>query len=169
METHTGSRKRQSFGRTLAVALGTSIAMAAAMTLSPRVAAQDEGAGRICSQNTLRGDYGLLAFGVRRVPPPLGGGTEHFVATALWSFHGDGTFTQRPGAALHGEVTGVAPNLGDVPGTYEVNENCTGSMALFVPDLPFPVQYSLVIVDSARQVSAAIMNPGTGTAELIRK
>ena len=168
METRTGSGRRL-LGRVLAMALGTSIIIAAAVALSPHVAAQDEGGGRICLQNTLRGDYGLLASGVRRVPPALGGVSEHFVATALWSFHGDGTFTQRTGAALHGEITGVAPGVGEVPGTYEVNENCTGSMALFVPDLPFPVQYSLVIVDNGRQVSAAIMNPGTGTAELIRK
>ena len=156
-------------GRVLAVALGTLIVIAAAMALSPDVAAQGERTGRICAESTLRGDYGLLASGVRGVPPPLGGGTEHFVATALWSFHGDGTFTQRTGAALHGEVTGIAPGVNEVPGTYQVNENCTGSMSLFVPDLPFPVEYSFVIVNNARQVNAAIMKPGTGTAELVRK
>ena len=42
-------------------------------------------------------------------------------------------------------------------------------MSLFVPDLPFPVQYTFVIVNNARQVNAAIMNPGVGTAELVRK
>jgi hypothetical protein len=42
-------------------------------------------------------------------------------------------------------------------------------MSLFVPDLPFPVQYSFVIVNNARQVNGAIMNPGVGTAELVRK
>jgi hypothetical protein len=139
------------------------------MALSPQVAAQDQDTGRICSENTLRGDYGLLASGVRGVPPPLGGGTEHFVATALWTFHGNGAFTQRTGAALHGEITGIAPGLGEVPGTYQVNENCTGNMALFAPGLPFPIEYSFVIVDSARKVNAAIMNPGTGTAELVHK
>jgi hypothetical protein len=152
-----------------ALALGTLIVIAAAMALSPRVGAQDEETGRICQESTLRGDYGLLASGVRGVPPPLGGGTEHFVATALWSFHGDGTFTQRTGAALHGEVTGIAPGLNEVPGRYQVNENCTGSMSLFVPDLPFPVQYSFVIVNNARQVNAAVMNPGVATAELVRQ
>ena len=64
--------------------------------------------GRICAESTLRGDYGLLASGVRKLPPALGVGSEHFVATALWTFHGDGTFTQRTGAALHGEIAGVA-------------------------------------------------------------
>lgn len=169
METCTDSGKQQLLGRVLAVALGTLIVIAAAMALSLDVAAQGERTGRICAESTLRGDYGLLASGVRGVPPPLGGGTEHFVATALWSFHGDGTFTQRTGAALHGEVTGIAPGVNEVPGTYQVNENCTGSMSLFVPDLPFPIEYSFVIVNNARQVNAAIMKPGTGTAELVRK
>jgi hypothetical protein len=151
------------------MAAGISIVVAAAMAFSPRLAAQDETTGRICAESTLRGDYGLLVSGVRRLPPPLGTGSQHFVATALWTFHGDGTFTQRTGAAMHGEVTGIVAGLNEVPGTYQVNENCTGSMSLFVPDLPFPVQYSFVIVNNARQVNGAIMNPGVGTAELVRK
>jgi hypothetical protein len=169
MEMRTDSGRRQLLGRVLATAVGTLVVFAAAMALSPHLVAQDQETGRICAETTLRGDYGLLVSGARRLPPALGGGTERFVATALWSFHGDGTFTQRTGAAMHGEVTGIAAGLNEVPGTYEVNENCTGNMSLFVPDLPFPVQYSFVIVDNARQVKAAIMNPGVGTAELTRK
>jgi hypothetical protein len=169
METRTDSRRQQLLGRVFAMAVGTLIVVAAAMAFSPHVAAQDEERGRICAERTLRGDYGLLVSGVRRLPPALGQGSEHFVATALWTFHGNGTFTQRTGAAMHGEVTGIAAGLNEVPGTYEVNENCTGNMSLFVPDLPFPVQYSFVIVNNARQVNAAIMNPGVGTAELVRK
>jgi hypothetical protein len=166
METRTVSGRQQLLGGVLAMAVGTSIVVAVAMAFSPQVAAQDEETGRICAESTLRGDYGLLASGVRT----FGGVRENFVATALWTFHGDGTLTQRTGAALHGEITGFAPpSVNELPGTYQVNENCTGSMSLFVPDLPFPVQYSFVIVDNARQVNAAIMRPGTGTAELVRK
>lgn len=90
-------------------------------------------------------------------------------ATAVWTFHGDGTFTQRTGAALKGEVTGVAPEVGELPGTYAVNANCTGTMALFVPNLPFPIEYAFVLVDNARQVNAMILSPGIGTVELIRQ
>jgi hypothetical protein len=169
METRTDFGRRQLLGNVLAMAAGISIVVAAAMAFSPGVAAQGEKTGRICAESTLRGDYGLLVSGVRRLPPPLGTGSEHFVATALWTFHGDGTFTQRTGAAMHGEVTGISAGGNEVAGTYQVNENCTGSMTLFVPDLPFPVQYTFVIVNNARQVNAAIMNPGVGTAELVRK
>jgi len=169
MKTRNNSGRRRLAGGVLAVAMAALIVVARAMAYSPHVAAQGQETGRICAENTLRGDYGLLVSGVRRLPPPLGTGSEHFVATALWTFHGDGTFTQRTGAAMHGEVTGIAAGLSEVPGTYQVNENCTGSMSLFVPDLPFPVQYSFVIVNNARQINAAIMNPGVGTAELVRK
>jgi hypothetical protein len=173
MKMHTELGRPQLWGRVLAMALGTSIVIAAPMTLSPRMAAQEEETGRVCAEHTLRGDYGLQATGVRTLPPVLGGGSEHFVATALWTFHGDGTFTQGTGAALKGEITGIAGGSigseGELPGTYQVNANCTGSMALYPPELPFPIQYSFVIVNNARQVKVAIISPGTGTAELVRK
>lgn len=79
METHTDSGRQQLLGGVLAMAVGTSIVVAAAMAFSPRVDAQDEGPGRIRRESTLRGDYGLLASGVRSLPPVLGGGSEHFV------------------------------------------------------------------------------------------
>ena len=169
MKTRTDYGRPRLLGHMLAIAVGMLIVGVGAMALAPHVAAEDQDSGRICSVITLRGDYGLLASGVKGVPPPLGGGTERFVATALWTFHGNGTFTQRTGAALHGEVTGIAPGLNEVPGTYQVNENCTGRMLLFTPDLPFPIEYSFVLVDNARQVNAAVMNPGVATAELVRQ
>jgi hypothetical protein len=169
MKMRTISGARPWLGRLAAMALGTSLVIAATMTLSPHVVAQDDGSSRKCSLSTLRGDYGLLASGVRRLPPPLGSGTERFAATAVWTFHGDGTFTQGPGGALKGETTGLAPAINEIPGTYQVNENCTGSLALFAPELPVPVQYSIVIVDNARQVKAIVTNPGLATVELTRK
>ena len=165
MEMRTDCVRRRLLGGVVAMAVGTLIVAAAANAFSPRAAAQEQEGN--CSEITLRGDYGLLASGVRFAP--TFGKTEHFVATALWSFHADGTFTQRTGAALHGELTGVAPGLNEVAGTYQVNENCTGRMFLFVPDLPFPVEYSFVIVNNGRQVNAAVMVPGVAAAELVRK
>ncbi len=155
--------------RAIPLAVAAGLAVALVPTIPSGVAAHDDTRSRRCSERTLRGDYGLLASGVRAVPPFLGGGTERWVATALWTFDGNGAFTQGPGAGLHGEVTGVAPDAGEIPGTYEVNANCTGKMELHVPELPFPIQYTFVIVDDAREVKAAVMAPGTATAELTRK
>ena len=135
------------------------------------VAAQVEGAGGPCANQTLRGDYGLLASGILKLPPFPGGPSEHFVATAMWTFHGDGTFTQQgPGAALHGEINGTAPPRGDVLGTYNVDANCTGTMALYVPELPFPIQYAIVIVDNAREIKGIVTSvTSTSTITLTRK
>lgn len=166
MDTRNDS-KRKAAG-VLATVTGLAIAVAA-LSYSPKVGATGQDVGRSCGNHTLRGDYGLLASTVRQVPLPLGGGSERVTAIATWTFHANGTFTQRTGAALKGEVTGVAPEIGEVAGTYSVNPNCTGTMALFVPNLPFPIEYAFVIVDNARQVNAMILNPGIGTVELIRQ
>ena len=140
--------------------------------ISPvNVAAQDGGGVGPCADHTLRGDFGLLASGILKLPPFPGGPSEHFVATAMWTFNGDGTFTQQgPGAALHGEINGTAPARGDVLGTYNVDANCTGTMALHVPELPVPIQYAMVIVDNAREIKGIVTSPtSTTTITLTRK
>lgn len=155
--------------RAVPFALAAGIALVLLPTIPSQVAAHGEGHARSCSERTLRGDYGLLVSGVRAVPPPLGGGTERFVATALWTFDGQGAFTQGTGAALRGEVTGTQPDTGEIPGTYVVNENCTGTMELLIPGLPVPIQYSMVIVDDAREVKAIVVSGGATTATLTRR
>jgi hypothetical protein len=157
MKTRTMlSRGGASGGLILTMAAG--IAVSIALTTPRDVGAQGDESGRACSNGTLRGDYGLSASGIRAVPPLLGGGTEHFVATAMWSFQGDGRFTQGPGGGLHGQVTGSQPDPIEIPGTYEVNSNCTGRMQLHVAELPFPIEYTFVIVDNAREVKAGVMS-----------
>ena len=154
------------------VILAIVVAMAGGLGVEPPVAAQTEGAGRTCSNASLNADYGVLAVGQRGLPPFLGEGTEKFVATAMWTFHGDGTFLiQGTGAGLHGEVTGVDPAHDGIPGTYEVNSNCTGTMQWQPPGPVPPLVYSFVIVDNGREVKAAVMSPlpNVTSVELIRK
>ncbi len=138
--------------------------------IQPPAAAQVE--GRICGNGTLHGDYGLLSVGQRAVPPFLGGGTEKFVATAMTTFHGDGTFViQGLGAGLHGEVTGADPGGSDIVGTYEVNSNCTGTMQWQPPAPVPPVVHSFVVVDNGREVKSAVMSPlpNVTVVEFLRK
>jgi hypothetical protein len=153
-------------------AAGIGIVLAAGMGVQPPAAAQTQSTGRICGNITLHGDYGLLSVGQRPVPPFLGGGIEKFVATAMTTFHGDGTFViQGTGAGLHGEVTGVEPAGADIIGSYEVNSNCTGTMQ-WQPPVPVPpIVHSFVIVDNGRLVKSAIMLPlpNVTTVELVRK
>lgn len=148
------------------------ILMMAVAGVQPPAAAQTEGTGRVCSNLTLYGDYGLLAVGQRAVPPFLGGGIEKFVATAMATFHGDGTFViQGTGAGLHGEVTGIDPTGADILGTYEVNSNCAGTMQWQPPAPVPPIVQSFVIVDNGRQVKSAVMSPlpNVTTVEFVRK
>ena len=133
------------------------------------VAAQVEGSASTCGDHTLRGDYGLLASGIRQAPPPFGPGLEEFTATAMWTFDGNGNFTQGLGAALYGRMSGLAPGQGEIPGTYSVNPNCTGTLALHVPQLPAPIVYAIVIVDNAREIKGIITSGHSTTTVALTK
>lgn len=148
------------------------IGMVAGMGVQPPASAQRESTGRICSNATLHGDYGLLAVGQRAVPPFLGGGIEKFVGTAMTTFDGNGTFViQGTGAGLHGERTGIEPAGDEIPGTYEVNSNCTGTIQWQPPAPIPPIAHSFVIVDNGRLVKSAVMSPlpNVTTVEFVRK
>ena len=164
------SKHRWAGGAMLMVAIG--MVMIAGMGVQQRATAQTESTGRMCSNGTLHGDYGLLAVGERAVPPFLGGGTEKFVATAMSTFYGDGTFLiQATGGGLHGGVTGIDPAHGGILGTYEVNSNCTGTMQWQPPAPVPPIVQSFVIVDNGRHVKSAVMSPlpNVTTVEFVRK
>ena len=157
-------------GAMVTVAVG--IAMIAGMGVLPPAAAQEEGTGRMCSNLSLHGDYGLVAVGQRAVPPFLGGGIEKFVGTAMTTFHGNGTFLiQGTGEGLHGEVTGINPGHNGILGAYEVNSNCTGTMQWQPPAPVPPIVHSFVIVDNGRLVRSAVMSPlpNVTTVEFVRK
>ena len=147
--------------RGFAVATAIAVAATSVLLMIPTgLTAQDAGDGRVCSNATLRGEYGLLASGVRALPPIFGGGTEKFVAVALWAFDGNGGITQQPGSAIHGEVLGSFTDAAVViTGTYDVNANCTGRASLFVPEVPAPIEYAFVIVNNAKEINAAVMSP----------
>ena len=155
--------------RGFSVVLAIGILATIALMIPSSLTAQGESDGRVCSNATLRGNYGLLASGTRALPP--GGVTERFIALALWTFHGNGTFTQQPGGVLKGETTGVNPNPGEIGGTYFIEANCTGRLLLHIPDLPFPIEYGFVAVDNAKEVMAIVMSPASNlvTVELVRQ
>lgn len=111
-----------------------------------------------CSNKSLRGAYGLLSSGIRGLPPQVGGGTERFAATAVWTYDGQGGLLQS-GGVLHGEVLGTQVDTGELVGAYEVNADCTGRSSLNVPGVPYPIEYSFVIVGNGRQVKAVVTSP----------
>ena len=118
----------------------------------------------VCSNHTLRGDYGFLASGERRLGPTL----EKFTASGVWTFDGGGAFTFGAGDGLHGALTGSQPTAEGLTGTYTINPNCTGTLA-FQPPLPVPpIQFTIVVVDNAKAVKAA-NTTGLSTLELTRQ
>jgi hypothetical protein len=139
------------------VAAGCLVTLAVA-TQKP-VAASDDSRPHRCSVRTLRGSYGLLASGSRIVPfGPNAGKVESVAGTGLRIYDGEGGFTERA-ADLHGQLTGVTPDVGGISGTYVVEEDCTGVSTRWVPGLPFAIVSNFVIVDSGRSVKEAVMEP----------
>lgn len=142
----------------LVLVAGVALAAAVLLSLPRDVAAQIDGAGRACTNATLRGTYGFLLSGVRAVPPPFGAGTEMVVAAGVRRYDGNGNFADSS-SGLHGQITGITPDPGGAVGTYVVNPDCTGTSTISMPWLPFPIEQAFVIVDNGRQVKEVVMTP----------
>ena len=121
------------------------------------VAAQGEESGRVCSPNTLRGDYGLVGTGTRGLGP---GVSETFATISMVTYDGRGAFTAV--GVSHGQTTGVREGL-PVSGTYYVNPDCTGGQTTNVPGIP-PLEDRFVIVDNGREVRTVVVAPATTIA-----
>jgi hypothetical protein len=150
--------------RAFPIALAASVALALALSIPNRVTAQDDqGQGRVCSNATLRGDYGRLSSGVRPAPinPAV---TESFVGVAVRTYDGSGGFTEI--SSSHGQIS--PPNR-DTPGhgTYEVRPDCTGTSTIFITGAPFPIETSFVIVDRGEVVNHVVMSPQSQVVSVV--
>lgn len=114
------------------------------------------------SQHSISGAYGLLATGVRPMPPPTG---ETFAAVGMRTYDGAGNFADTPGG-INGSVTGFTPDPG-ASGTYQVNPDCTGVSHRIVPGLPFPIISAFVIVRDGDQVKEAVISPERSVVTVI--
>jgi hypothetical protein len=108
-----------------------------------------------CNLETLRGAYGMQWVGTR---PVLGSPStsEPFTGIAIRTFDGAGNFTQV--STVKGLVVGVEPENIESAGTYDVNEDCSGTATLFVPGGPI-VTAGFVIVDGGDEVLQSVMTP----------
>jgi hypothetical protein len=112
----------------------------------------ERGRSKLCSEATLRGDYGIQIQGTRPAP---GGLTEAVIGIVLRTYDGEGNFSQV--SNLKGSITGTNPDSQSF-GTYEVNDDCTG----IIRAQPLPgvvIEERLVIVDNGREIRAAVMAP----------
>jgi hypothetical protein len=132
-----------------------------ALLTSPRGTSaedQDSGHQRRCSQKTLRGSYGIQIQGTRPAPPPaLPGTIETVIGVIVRHYDGEGNFTQVNNEK--GSVSGNAPVDREGAGTYQVNEDCTGSHQLRLAGSTITVSDRFVIVDRGREVRSFVVSP----------
>lgn len=113
---------------------------------------------RGCSEAMLRGAYGIQIQGTRLAPPPAPAGTvESVVGVIVRRYDGRGGFTQVNNEK--GSVSGPGPVDREGFGTYQVNEDCSGSHELHIPGVPVPIRDRFVIVDHGREVRHFVVSP----------
>jgi hypothetical protein len=130
----------------------------------------DDRRHRVCSAATLRGAYGIQIQGTRPAPPPAPPGTiESVIGVIIRHYDGEGQFTQVNNEK--GSISGNGPVDREASGTYLVNEDCTGSHELHIPNVPNPVTDRFVIVDRGREVRHFVVSPAlvmvTGVSQKI--
>ena len=167
-DTQLVPTRRPLLRRAIPVAVAAGVALTLALSVPRGVTAHDaqdegNGHGRRCSNATLRGAYGRLGSGVNAIGP---GQTEAFVTTGLRNYDGQGGFTDI--SSFHGAVTGAHRDI-QATGTYEVNDNCTGTAMFLLPGVPFPIETSFVIVDQGQEVKHAVMSPQPQLATAVER
>ena len=89
----------------------------------------------MCTEATLRGTYGIQIQGTRPAPPPAPAGSIETVISVIVRQDDDkGQFTQINNQ--NGSISGIGPADREGFGTYQVNEDCSGSHQLQIPGVP---------------------------------
>ena len=90
-----------------------------ALAIAPTAKADDKG----CSNNTLRGTYAYTSTGSIVAPPAVAGPV---LEVGTQTFNGGGSTTVTATLSQNGNLV----QFNNVPGTYTVNADCTGTFAL---------------------------------------
>ena len=134
--------------RAIAGAALVAVTVTLALGWTTRATAQSDGDGRVCSDGTLRGDYGFLVTGLR--------GSEPFVKVGMRTYDGYGGFVDA--GSSHGQVTPPLRNT-QLAGTYHVNPDCTGTSIVYLPGNLPPAESDFVIMNQGKTVKEAVMLP----------
>jgi hypothetical protein len=113
--------------------------------------ADDEG----CSVASLKGSYGIQSSGLIVAFGPIGPVTE----AGIIKFDGEGGVSQTTTVSTNGLII---PNRSSLSGTYLVNPDCTGDLALVlpVPGGTITSTSHFVIVDHGKEIR--LVNSGAG-------
>ena len=122
---------------------------------------------RACTNETLKGTYGIQIQGTR--PSAPGGPIESLIGVVMREYDGLGQFTQV--SNVKGSISGWVPDrVGG--GTYEVGADCT-AVAQFQPAPGIVNEERLIIVDDGREVRSATVLPlpvmATGVARRVHR
>ena len=117
-----------------------------------------------CSNDTLQGTYAISISGTRPAPaPPSGtpnyipGTIEQLIGVGTRTFDGNGNFTQITNEK--GSLSGILFPNRTLQGTYSVNPDCSGSLTLNIPGLPFAIKYDLVVASHGREFESIVAFP----------
>ncbi|GEM_PF-2680615 len=95
----------------------------------------------VCSNATLSGKYAVIGDGfVPNGPPPAP--MVPFAETSLMTLDGAGNLSNKVTVSRNGQIS---RNID--PGTYTVNEDCTGTMTISISVPPFQLNFDLVVAD----------------------
>jgi hypothetical protein len=148
-EKNNMKRKMQQPLRILAVVL----ALAAGICLTNAAAFGDD--DDVCSVASLKGSYGIQSTGSIVALGPIGPIAE----AGTIAFDGAGAVSSITTVSLGGQIL---PNRTSLSGSYTVNADCTGDLAVILP-VPGGTTTStshFVIVDHGKEIR--LVNTGTG-------
>ena len=140
-------------GKTFVRGLLMAAVLAALTTAAHASGHGDGGHSRTCSNTSLRGSFGFTSQGtLLALPAPLAG---PFAEIGRQTFDGSGNTDGAATLSANGNIVRVT-----VHGTYAVNPDCTGSMALLVLPLGITVNLDFVIDDEGGELRAIVTDAG---------
>jgi hypothetical protein len=149
--------KRAIAPTTLVIVLATVFVLG----ISPRAQAAEH---RQCSNASLQGSFGFTSTGTlldSYVPPPFAG---PFAEVGRQTFDGKGNTDATATLSANGNIVRVT-----VQGTYVVNPDCTGSLALYVFEFGITVNADFVIDDDGAELRAIVTDAGAIESRVYKK
>jgi hypothetical protein len=113
----------------------------------------DDGETNVCTDKTLRGDYGSASEGVLLNSPGRPPEAQ-FRGLTMTRFDGKGNLTWVEHTLING--TPLQPGWTPASGTYSINSDCTGTAVVNTPNSPVPLHLALVVVTQGKEIHSVL-------------
>ena len=110
-----------------------------------------------CNNGTLMGGYATRGDGFAPGGPPPAP-LVPFATVSLMTFDGSGRLNNAVTTSLNGVISS---NVN--PGTYSLNDDCTGKMTIMIPAPPFQLNFDLVVADQGNEFYTIATTPAVVT------